>query len=390
MRPSRLLRTTALVVPFALSAAAADAADLVDTIKQTDELGTFGKAIESAGMSEQLKGEGPYTIFAPSDEAFDKLPQNALDRLMQDGNQAQLQSLLAQHVVEGKEIAASDVVGQQTKLSTLEGEQLTVDGTSQAVILVPTGLTITRTGDQIVVEREAAAVAAPSVEVRPTQSAAQSEQSQQQGSQSQQQAAEMSDSDENPEARASQRIAEEARRADQEQEARPSERQQQDSQGQQQASEMSGSEENPEARASEQIARDTDRAAQQQDQPSAQAGTQQQGRTEQQQTPLAEDSDMPATEHQQEALKTDPDTEQQQTAEQASVPSTEHQREVIRDGEAQSGQGVLREAQVVRPDIEADNGVIHIVDAVLVPQKVLSMLESGSAKEQQPSQQGQQ
>jgi hypothetical protein len=68
-------------------------------------------------------------------------------------------------VIEGKEIKASQVIGTQTEVDTLSGDRLTVDGTGQTVLLVPTGLTITRVGDRVVVEREVAAVTAPAVEV---------------------------------------------------------------------------------------------------------------------------------------------------------------------------------------------------------------------------------
>jgi uncharacterized surface protein with fasciclin (FAS1) repeats len=289
MKPNLLMQTTALAVPLALVAAAANAADLVDTAKQTQSLATFSKAIEAAGMNEQLKGEGPFTVFAPSDEAFMQLPQGALDELMQANNKAQLHSLLAQHVIDGEAVAADDVSGQQSDFATLEGDRLTVDGTSQVVILVPAGLEMG-------------------------------------GGQQTQSGGHQAASDENPEAQASQQIARGAQRA-----------------GQQQAA------------------------------------------TAQQETPLAEGSDMPTTEHQQGVLRDTQGTEQRQTAEQTSVPSSEHQRQVIRDGQqgqGGGGPGVQRQAQVTQADIQADNGVIHVIDAVLVPPKVLSTLEGSAAQRQ--------
>ena len=93
---------------------------------------------------------------------------------------------------------------------------------------------------------------------------------------------------------------------------------------------------------------------------------------------------MPMTEHQQEVLESEPEQEQQQTApEGTAMPSTEHQRQALAEGDqpdaAQApGEGqsqFLREATVVGADIQADNGVIHIIDAVLVPQDVLKTLE---------------
>ena len=99
---------------------------------------------------------------------------------------------------------------------------------------------------------------------------------------------------------------------------------------------------------------------------------------------------MPMTEHQQEVLKSQPGQEQQQTApEGTAMPATEHQRQVLAEeelaGEQQQsheqarveGQpDILREATVVEAGIQADNGVIHVIDAVLVPQEVLKTLET--------------
>ena len=160
-----LLKATALALPFSLAAAAAQAANVAETVQQNRQLSTFAKAMETAKFGEQLTGEGPYTVFAPTDQAFEQLPQGALDELMKEENQAQLTKLLEHHVIQGQAIAADDVLGQQTQVDTMSGDTLTVDGTSQVVLLVPTGLTITRVGDQVVVEREGVAVPAGAIEV---------------------------------------------------------------------------------------------------------------------------------------------------------------------------------------------------------------------------------
>jgi hypothetical protein len=108
------------------------------------------------------------------------------------------------------------------------------------------------------------------------------------------------------------------------------------------------------------------------------------------QTTTAQGSDMPRSPHQQQTLESQPAPDQQQTAAAgtADMPATQHQQQVIQD---QSGQGqaqgqqqaqgegksdLLREASVVGADIQADNGVIHVIDAVLLPQEVLKMLEA--------------
>jgi uncharacterized surface protein with fasciclin (FAS1) repeats len=306
-----LLKATALALPFSVAAAMAQAANVAETVQQNQQLSTFAKAIEAAKLGEQLSGAGPFTVFAPTDQAFEQLPKGALDELMKPDNQEQLTKLLEHHVVQGKAIAADDLLGGQTKVDTLSGDSLTIDGTSQVVLLVPTGLTIAQVGDELVIQREGVAISRHAIEVEDAA----------------------------------------VREAGGQQQQAPG--QQEETQGQQQAQ-----------------------------------GQQQQAQGQQTaaQTPVAEGSDMPVTKHQEEVLKSPPAEEQRQTApEGTALPATEHQREVLAGSEQQTqGQqqtrvegepAVLREATVIEPDIQADNGVIHAVDAVLFPQSVLSMLE---------------
>jgi Fasciclin domain len=112
-------------------------------------------------------------------------------------------------------------------------------------------------------------------------------------------------------------------------------------------------------------------------------------------TTTAEPSDMPMTEHQQQVLKSEPGQEQQQTAPAGatSMPATKHQRQVLAEEELPGKQqqsyeqarvegrpDILREASVVAAGVQADNGVIHVIDAVLVPQSVLETLESAEGQ----------
>jgi uncharacterized surface protein with fasciclin (FAS1) repeats len=105
-------------------------------------------------------------------------------------------------------------------------------------------------------------------------------------------------------------------------------------------------------------------------------------------TQVTEGSDMPASEHQQQVLAEEPSTEPQQTMPQDSdMPSSPHQEQVLKGqqpGEQQAGQqgvDVLRKATVIEPDIQADNGVIHGIDAVLIPQSVLSLIEQSGSQQ---------
>jgi len=124
----------------------------------------------------------------------------------------------------------------------------------------------------------------------------------------------------------------------------------------------------------------------------------QQGQQEQQdaaRTTTAEESDMPMTEHQQEVLKSEPGQDQQQTAPAGAtaMPATEHQRQALAEEEMPGEQqqayelervegkpDILREGSVVAPAVQADNGVIHVIDAVLVPQSVLETLEKAEGQ----------
>ncbi len=101
-----------------------DAADIVDVAADTPELSTLVEAVTAAGLAETLQGEGPFTVFAPTNEAFDALPAGELDRLLKPANKAELAKILKYHVVSG-EIMSSDLTNGQ-KAKTVEGGTLTV------------------------------------------------------------------------------------------------------------------------------------------------------------------------------------------------------------------------------------------------------------------------
>ena len=93
----------ALLVGVAAPATSGDATkDIVDTAVQAGGFTTLAKALTAAGLVDTLKGPGPFTVFAPTDEAFAKLPAGALDDLLKPENKAKLQSVLTYHVVPGK------------------------------------------------------------------------------------------------------------------------------------------------------------------------------------------------------------------------------------------------------------------------------------------------
>jgi uncharacterized surface protein with fasciclin (FAS1) repeats len=115
----------AVILPPAEAAAeepAAEMADIVDTAVAAGNFTTLVAAVEAAGLVETLKGEGPFTVFAPSDEAFAALPAGTLDTLLQDP-QGQLSQILLYHVVPGK-VMAADVAGLDGQTAETAGGKL--------------------------------------------------------------------------------------------------------------------------------------------------------------------------------------------------------------------------------------------------------------------------
>jgi uncharacterized surface protein with fasciclin (FAS1) repeats len=97
--------------------------DIVDTAVAAGNFTTLAKALTAAGLIETLKGKGPFTVFAPTDEAFAKLPAGALDALLQD--KAKLTAVLTYHVVPGK-VMAADVV-KLSEAKTVQGQSIKID-----------------------------------------------------------------------------------------------------------------------------------------------------------------------------------------------------------------------------------------------------------------------
>jgi uncharacterized surface protein with fasciclin (FAS1) repeats len=120
MRPIffRTLLTGTLLM---LSASFANAANIVDTANDTRTFKVFVTALKKSGLAETLQNSGPYTVFAPSDEAFSKLPPGTLDALMKD--KEKLGKVLSYHVIEGKVLVTEIKPG---KTKTLQGDALTL------------------------------------------------------------------------------------------------------------------------------------------------------------------------------------------------------------------------------------------------------------------------
>jgi uncharacterized surface protein with fasciclin (FAS1) repeats len=107
----------------------AQAKDIVDTAVAAGSFKTLATALGAAGLVDTLKGKGPFTVFAPTDEAFAKIPKADLDALLKD--KKKLTSVLTYHVVAGKVMAADVKAG---KVKTVQGSELTVS-TSMGVMV---------------------------------------------------------------------------------------------------------------------------------------------------------------------------------------------------------------------------------------------------------------
>ena len=101
------------------------AADIVDTAIAAGSFKTLAAALQAAGLVETLKGEGPFTVFAPTDDAFAKLPAGTVETLLKPENKAKLAAILTYHVVPGK-VMAADVVKLKSA-DTVLGKSLAID-----------------------------------------------------------------------------------------------------------------------------------------------------------------------------------------------------------------------------------------------------------------------
>ncbi len=104
-------------------------ADIVDTAVASGQFKTLVAAVQAADLVDTLKGPGPFTVFAPTDDAFAKLPAGTVETLLQPENKDQLVALLTYHVVPG-EVTSDQLAGKTLEVATVEGRKVAVDGTS--------------------------------------------------------------------------------------------------------------------------------------------------------------------------------------------------------------------------------------------------------------------
>ena len=112
--------------------------DIVDTAVAAGSFNTLVAAVKAAGLVETLKGTGPFTVFAPTDEAFAKLPAGTIEILLKPENKAKLQGILTYHAVPGT-VMAKDVVN-LTTAKTVNGQALTVKASDGSVMIDNAGV----------------------------------------------------------------------------------------------------------------------------------------------------------------------------------------------------------------------------------------------------------
>ena len=126
MKRISVMTCLALLLTLSLSSAAfaGSKKDIVDTAVAAGDFKTLAAALQAAGLVDTLEGAGPFTVFAPTDEAFAKLPAGTVEDLLKPENKQKLVSILTYHVVAG-DVMAKDVV-KLSEVKTVNGKELKI------------------------------------------------------------------------------------------------------------------------------------------------------------------------------------------------------------------------------------------------------------------------
>ena len=129
----RLTVALLAVLPLAFTSVSAKAQDIVDTAIAAGQFGTLVAAVQAAGLVDVLKGDGPFTVFAPTDEAFAALPAGTVENLLKPENKDQLTAILTYHVVPGK-IMSADIAGKTAEVTTVQGSDISVNAMNGVMV----------------------------------------------------------------------------------------------------------------------------------------------------------------------------------------------------------------------------------------------------------------
>lgn len=138
MKTTRIFSSFLLILILAININASDK-NIVETAVAADDFNTLAKALTEAGLLDALQAEGPFTVFAPTDAAFAKLPEGTLESLLND--KEALTQILLYHVVKGK-VMASDVVN-LSEAETLSGQKINIKVNESVVLLNDSKVTTT-------------------------------------------------------------------------------------------------------------------------------------------------------------------------------------------------------------------------------------------------------
>ena len=107
--------------------------DIVDTAVANEQFSTLVAAVQAAGLVDTLKGDGPFTVFAPTNDAFAKLPAGTVENLLKPENKDQLVAVLTYHVLLGK-VMAADIAGKTLSTATVQGSMVDINATNGVMI----------------------------------------------------------------------------------------------------------------------------------------------------------------------------------------------------------------------------------------------------------------
>jgi uncharacterized surface protein with fasciclin (FAS1) repeats len=137
----RFLKTmTATAAALLMTVSVSKASDIVDTAIAAGSFNTLVAAVQAADLVDTLKGEGPFTVFAPTDDAFAALPAGTVDNLLLPENKDQLVAILTYHVLPGR-VESADIAGQTLSAATVYGQEVAIDATDGVTI---DGATVTQ------------------------------------------------------------------------------------------------------------------------------------------------------------------------------------------------------------------------------------------------------
>ncbi len=127
------LRAMAVGVALVATTAGARAADIVDTAVSAGSFNTLVAAVKAAGLVDTLKSKGPFTVFAPTDAAFAKLPAGTVEMLLKPENKSKLVAILTYHVVPGA-VMSGDIAGKKMMVGTVQGSKIDVNATNGVMV----------------------------------------------------------------------------------------------------------------------------------------------------------------------------------------------------------------------------------------------------------------